>query len=195
MSPDGKRIVYSSTAGAADQFNHLYVLPVEGGQPYKLTFGDYDDFHPRWSPDGEWIAYIINEGGMPELCLLDTHGGAKRASPSKSGTGSAPWAKSASRDRTARPDTPTAARISGAASDGKLYAPPEAYVFNARMAGGSQGIFFAEGYYDVEVPAGHAAPSKLTKASTIGPPSPGSSQVEAGPDTRCDAARSSRMST
>jgi hypothetical protein len=32
------------------------VLPVEGGQPYKLTFGEFDDFHPRWSPDAERIA-------------------------------------------------------------------------------------------------------------------------------------------
>ena len=78
VSPDGKRIVYSSTAGAADQFNHLYVLPVEGGQPYKLTFGDFDDFHPRWSPDGEWIAYITNEAGLPELYVLEVNGGGKR---------------------------------------------------------------------------------------------------------------------
>ena len=35
VSIDGKRFIYSSTSGAADQFNHLYVLPVEGGAPYK----------------------------------------------------------------------------------------------------------------------------------------------------------------
>ena len=38
----------------------LYVLPVDGGAPYKLTFGEHDDFHPRWSPDGEQIAFISN---------------------------------------------------------------------------------------------------------------------------------------
>ena len=78
VSPDGKRIVYASTAGAADQFNHLYVLPVEGGHPYKLTFGDHDDFHPRWSPDGESIAYISNEEGLPQLYVLEINGGGKR---------------------------------------------------------------------------------------------------------------------
>src|SRR6185369_12094614 len=48
----------------------------------------------------------------------------------------------------------TAARITGHASDGKLYAPPESYVFNARMAAGLQRIFFVKGEYTVEAPAG-----------------------------------------
>ena len=78
VSIDGKRFIYSSTSGAADQFNHLYVLPVEGGAPYKMTFGDHDDFHPRWSPDGERIAYISNEGGLPSLVVMETYGGGKR---------------------------------------------------------------------------------------------------------------------
>ena len=78
VSIDGQRFVYSSTAGAGDQYSNLYVLPVGGGQPYKLTFGEYDHFHPRWSPDGEWIAHIANEGGLPWLWLLETYGGGRK---------------------------------------------------------------------------------------------------------------------
>jgi TolB protein len=154
VSPDGKRIVYSSTGGAADQFNHLYVLPVEGGQPYKLTFGDFDDFHPRWSPDGEWIAYITNEGGMPQLCLLETYGGAKRRVPITERKWKRPMGKVRVVIKDGKTGQPTPARITGQAADGKLYAPPEAYVFNARMAAGLQRIFFVKGEYTVEAPVG-----------------------------------------
>src|SRR5262245_23932625 len=72
-SPDGKRILYSSHRGS--QFNNLYVLPVEGGEPYQLTHGNWDHFDPRWSPDGEWIAYISNEHGLSELRRLRVVGG------------------------------------------------------------------------------------------------------------------------
>ena len=52
--------------------------PTAGGEPYKLTFFEHDAFHPRWSPDDEWIAFVTNEGGLPRLALLETHGGALR---------------------------------------------------------------------------------------------------------------------
>ncbi len=154
VSPDGRRVLYSSTAGAADQFNHLYVLPVEGGQPYKLTFGDFDDFHPRWSPDGEWIAYISNEAGLPELYLLEVNGGSKR----KIEITRRHWKQPMATVRVTVADEASGelveARISGAASDGKLYAPYDSYVFNARLATGLKRVFYTGGSYQIEAPAG-----------------------------------------
>ncbi len=75
VSIDGRRFIYTSTSGSADQFNNLYVQPTIGGEPYKMTFFQHDAFHPRWSPDGEQIAFISNE---PGLSRLDAAGNLRR---------------------------------------------------------------------------------------------------------------------
>ena len=126
ISLDGKRFIYASSGGAADQFNHLYVLPVDGGAPYKMTFGDHDDFHPRFSPDGEHIAYISNQGGLPSLVVLDTYGGKKNRLQVKPTSWKTPMVEVRLEvvDETGRP---TPARIQGAAADGKFYAPLDSY--------------------------------------------------------------------
>ncbi len=131
VSPDGKRFVFASTSGSADQYNNLYVLPVAGGHPYKLTFGDYDHFHPRFSPDGEWIAYVSNEGGLPWLWTIETHGGERRRMHLREMR----WKQPMGRVRVRVTDPAgksLPARLHIAASDGKSYAPHTAYVRRGR---------------------------------------------------------------
>jgi len=55
-SPDGTRIVYSSYLGR--QWNQLWIMPSEGGDPFPLTYGDFDATAPRWSRDGKRIAFV-----------------------------------------------------------------------------------------------------------------------------------------
>ncbi|MFM8348392.1 MAG: hypothetical protein ACKOAR_10170, partial [Bacteroidota bacterium] len=67
VSPDGTRIVYSSYHG---RNNHqLWLLPTTGGFPFALTYGEYDNFSPRWSPDGKTIAFISNRDGVTNIWI------------------------------------------------------------------------------------------------------------------------------
>ena len=150
VSIDGKRFVYSSNRGTADQFNNLYVQPTAGGEPYKLTFFHNDAFHPRWSPDGEWIAYISNEGGLPQLALLETYGGAQKTVRITDRRWKRPMGVLTVRtvDETGEI---TGSRAHLTASDGKFYAPADEY---ARVSGAGDPIFHHAGEFRVEVPAG-----------------------------------------
>ena len=151
VASDGKRFVYSSTRGAADQFNNLYVQPTAGGEPYKLTFFEHDAFHPRWSPDDEWIAFIMNEGGLPQLALLETHGGEIRHVPITDLRWKRPMGVLSLRTRAADTGEVTGSRVHLAASDGKFYAPTDAY---ARLSGQGDHLFHTSGSSTVELPVG-----------------------------------------
>ena len=151
VSIDGKRFVYSSTRGAADQFNNLYVQPTVGGEPYKLTFFQHDAFHPRWSPGGEWIAYLSNAAGLPRLALLETYGGEQRTIRIRDRRWKRPMGILSVRTVDAETKKAVGSRIHLTAADGKFYAPSDAY---ARINGVRQPVFHHEGEFQVEVPVG-----------------------------------------
>jgi len=151
VSIDGKRFVYSSTAGAADQYNNLYVQPTDGGTPYKLTFFEHDAFHPRWSPDGRRIAYIDKREGLPQLALLDTYGGGNRIVHVTERRWKEAVGTLAVTVTDAASGAPTEARIHLRASDGRAYAPSDAY---ARIGRAGDDAFHTNGRFEVELPAG-----------------------------------------
>ncbi|HUG44688.1 MAG TPA: CehA/McbA family metallohydrolase [Acidobacteriota bacterium] len=151
VSIDGKRFVYSSTAGAADSFNNLYVQPIAGGTPYKLTFFSHDAFHPRWSPDGELIAYVSNEGGLPRLAMIETYGGRITRLPIRERRWKRPMGTLAVQVRDGGFGGPTSARIHLTASDGKFYAPHDSY---ARTSHVGYNVFHTAGEFQLKLPAG-----------------------------------------
>jgi Tol biopolymer transport system component len=54
LSPDGKKVVFSSERGGS---YHIYVVDIDGSNLTQITSEEAGDFSPRWSPDGELIAF------------------------------------------------------------------------------------------------------------------------------------------
>jgi Tol biopolymer transport system component len=73
-SPDGSQVLFASYPGR--QWRQLWVTTPDGLAPLPVTFGDFDRWNARWSPDGRRIAYISNEQGNTSLVVQDLAGGA-----------------------------------------------------------------------------------------------------------------------
>lgn len=74
LSPDGKLVAYTVTEIYLDKNSgktDIYVIPIEGGEPLKLTNAKASSHSPVWSPDGETIAF--ERGG--QIWLISINGG------------------------------------------------------------------------------------------------------------------------
>ena len=123
-SPDGTRVVYSSYLGR--QWNQLWLMTSEGGDPFPLTYGEFDVTAPRWSHDGHRIAYISNETGNTALWVIAVPGGRKepviaRVRRYRDPVGTL---RVSVVDRAGRP---LSARISVTTPEGRGYAPDDAW--------------------------------------------------------------------
>jgi hypothetical protein len=151
-SPDGKRLLYSSHRGA--QFTNLYVLPAEGGEPYQMTFGEFDHFEPRWSPDGEWIVYVANQHGLSDLRLLRTFGGEERRLEIRRRVYRRPMGTVEIIVKDSATGRRLPARVYARAADGKTYAPQDAYQRVGRL---NDHFFHTRGRSVFDAPAGPLA--------------------------------------
>jgi Tol biopolymer transport system component/DNA-binding winged helix-turn-helix (wHTH) protein len=78
FSPDGNQVAFVWT-GETGSSPHIYVKPVDGGPPVKLTEGPESDSSPSWSRDGRFIAFLRNESpGQIALYVMGTSGGHAR---------------------------------------------------------------------------------------------------------------------
>jgi Tol biopolymer transport system component len=158
VGPDGRRVLFSSYHGR--QWHQLWLTTMDGAPPLPLTFGERDVVQARWSPDGERIVYVSNELGDTSLWVQDVAGGARtRVEPKMRRWLIQPGGlELAIRDELGQP---IAARVSVVASDGRAYAPKDAWIaaddgFDRERQSVETAYFHCAGDCALSVPAGNA---------------------------------------
>ncbi len=119
VSPDGEWVVCSQTEPQED----LLLSRIDGSERRALTSDAYRDRRPRFSPDGERIAFYSNRGGHYEVWTLGRGGGELRQltrDPERRNARYPVWSPDGSRLLFSRPG------VTGqiVAVDGELGAPP-----------------------------------------------------------------------
>jgi dipeptidyl aminopeptidase/acylaminoacyl peptidase len=81
ISPDGNFIVYVVKQADMEKDKlpgNLWLAKWDGSENRALTFGNKGQAHPRWSPDGKWIAFLSgreDENEVDQLWILSIGGG------------------------------------------------------------------------------------------------------------------------
>ena len=82
VSPDGKSVVYVVSGIDLEKdtsHSNLYLVPFAGGEPVALTTSPKSNTHPRFSPDGRYLAFLSDRGGEEsQIYLFDLRGGEPR---------------------------------------------------------------------------------------------------------------------
>ena len=83
IAPDGEHVIYAVQwvdEETEKKYANLWLVDAEGGEPYRFTVGEQRDTTPRWSPDGQQIAFLSNRDDeqQPQLYLIPVDGGEAR---------------------------------------------------------------------------------------------------------------------
>jgi dipeptidyl aminopeptidase/acylaminoacyl peptidase len=83
ISPDGKHAVYCLhrvNKKTERKYSNLWVVPTDGGEAGQFTHGDHADTQPKWSPDGNQIAFLSNRGDekQAQVYVIPFQGGEAR---------------------------------------------------------------------------------------------------------------------
>lgn len=98
ISPDTKRVVYTvneavMTADKSEFVTQIWMATTDGKENYQVTFGDKSSTNPKWSPDGNSIAFTSNrKDNKNNLYVLRLMGGeAEPITDVKSAVGDFDW--------------------------------------------------------------------------------------------------------
>lgn len=95
ISPEGDLIAFVMTEMDLEKNSSnsdIWIMASDGGLPRRLTASHKADFSPRWSPDGEKIAFISSREGTPQIWVINPTGGeAEQFSDIATGVSSITW--------------------------------------------------------------------------------------------------------
>jgi dipeptidyl aminopeptidase/acylaminoacyl peptidase len=110
LSPDGERVAWVKTGMVAEENRYratILITEISSGETWRLNSDEVQASHPRWSPDGRAIAYLVRPTGQsgtprgdgrPQLELIAATGGVpKRLTALSGGVAEHAWAPSGDR--------------------------------------------------------------------------------------------------
>ena len=98
ISPDGKWIAYTIGYGDFKQdafITQICLVNADTGKRFQLTRGDKSSTGPRWSPDGQWLAFLSNRvDDKNQIFLISPEGGeAQQLTKSETAINSFSWSE------------------------------------------------------------------------------------------------------
>ena len=94
-SPKGDLVAFTITdmdKAANKGTTQIYVVPLGGGEMRQLTNDEHSCSSPRWSPDGEKLAFISARDGESQIWTIDVSSGAlKKVTSISTGAGDPVW--------------------------------------------------------------------------------------------------------
>ena len=95
VSPKGDLVAFTITdmsVAANKGTTQIYVVPLSGGEVRQLTNDEHSSASPRWSPDGEKLAFISARGDEDQIWTIDVSSGAlKKITSISTGAGEPVW--------------------------------------------------------------------------------------------------------
>jgi dipeptidyl aminopeptidase/acylaminoacyl peptidase len=98
ISPDGKWIAYTINYGDFKQdafITQIWLVESASGRAFQLTRGDKSSTNPRWSPDGQWLAFLSNRiEDKNQIFVISPNGGEAQAlTKSETSIGNFNWSE------------------------------------------------------------------------------------------------------